>query len=247
MPLVYGDVSQDPYSFTSSSNEVSDASIAASHQNLSRRHFLEWLAPSSLSTLELYTSTLSVLLNGQGGIIDYKMITKHASDVVTNAARARKTWRGSRRGQRSGTPAGPAAADHLQALASYDLRVLTFGHSAIVPLGGINVHVARGGYSGENGVESTTPVEAGLSWVIGKYRRTAGNFIGSKTFLDHLKNGPPRRRVGLIVEEAPARQGAKVLYKRHQTRLKGTLLAVEVRKEARWAVVAPLLFVTSRY
>jgi aminomethyltransferase len=54
--------------------------------------------------------------------------------------------------------------------------------------------------------ESTTPVEAGLSWVIGKDRRAAGDFIGSKTVLDQLKNGPPRRRVGLIVEEAPARR-----------------------------------------
>ena len=52
--------------------------------------FLEWLTPSSLSTLVPYTSTLSVLLNEQGGIIDDMMITKHASDafyVVTNAAR----------------------------------------------------------------------------------------------------------------------------------------------------------------
>jgi aminomethyltransferase len=52
--------------------------------------FLEWLTPSSLSTLEPYTSTLSVLLNEQGGIIDDMMITKHAPDafyVVTNAAR----------------------------------------------------------------------------------------------------------------------------------------------------------------
>jgi glycine cleavage system aminomethyltransferase T len=54
--------------------------------------------------------------------------------------------------------------------------------------------------------ETTTPVEAGLSWVIGKDRRTAGNFIGAKTVLDQLKNGPRRRRVGLIVEEAPARR-----------------------------------------
>lgn len=54
--------------------------------------------------------------------------------------------------------------------------------------------------------ETTTPVEAGLSWVIGKDRRTSGNFIGSKTVLDQLKNGPGRRRVGLIVEGAPARR-----------------------------------------
>jgi glycine cleavage system aminomethyltransferase T len=48
---------------------------------------------------------------------------------------------------------GPASADHLQALTSYDLRALTFGSSAFVPLEGINVHVARGGYTGEDGFE----------------------------------------------------------------------------------------------
>jgi sarcosine oxidase gamma subunit len=48
---------------------------------------------------------------------------------------------------------GPAAADHLQALTSYDLRALTFGRSAFVPLEGLNVHVARGGYTGEDGFE----------------------------------------------------------------------------------------------
>jgi len=54
--------------------------------------------------------------------------------------------------------------------------------------------------------ESTTPIEAGLSWVIGKDRRAEGGFIGSEKVLDQLKNGPPRRRVGLIVEDAPARR-----------------------------------------
>jgi Aminomethyltransferase folate-binding domain len=52
--------------------------------------FLEWLTPSSLSTLAPYSSTLSVLLNENGGIIDDTVITKHASDafyVVTNAGR----------------------------------------------------------------------------------------------------------------------------------------------------------------
>ena len=52
--------------------------------------FLEWLTPSSLSALPHYTSTLSVLLNEKGGIIDDTIITKHADDayyVVTNAGR----------------------------------------------------------------------------------------------------------------------------------------------------------------
>ncbi|KAN0135803.1 hypothetical protein V8E53_006255 [Lactarius tabidus] len=48
---------------------------------------LEWFTLSSLSTLEPHTSTLSVLLNEQAGIIDDiiddMMITKHASDART--------------------------------------------------------------------------------------------------------------------------------------------------------------------
>lgn len=53
-------------------------------------NFLEWLTPSLLSALPSYSSTLSVLLNENGGIIDDTVITKHAEDafyVVTNAGR----------------------------------------------------------------------------------------------------------------------------------------------------------------
>lgn len=52
--------------------------------------FLEWLTPSSLSALQPYHSTLSVLLNDKGGIIDDTVICKHSDDkfyVVTNAGR----------------------------------------------------------------------------------------------------------------------------------------------------------------
>lgn len=52
--------------------------------------FLEWVTPSSLKALPAYSSTLSVLLNADGGIIDDLIITKHAPDayyVVTNAGR----------------------------------------------------------------------------------------------------------------------------------------------------------------
>ena len=59
--------------------------------------FLEWLTPSSLSLLAPYSSTLSVILNENGGIIDDTVITKHATDafyVVTNASRRERdlTW-----------------------------------------------------------------------------------------------------------------------------------------------------------
>ena len=74
--------------------------------------------------------------------------------------------------------------------------------------------------------EETTPVEAGLTWVIGvlappplaglqltlvllfagKERRETSDFIGAEGVRKHLKDGAPRRRVGLIVEGAPARR-----------------------------------------
>lgn len=79
--------------------------------------------------------------------------------------------------------------------------------------------------------ESISPVEAGLSWVVGrclrrfsfeasltfcwisssgKDRRAAGDFIGAERVLKELKEGPARRRVGLEILGAPARQGAEI-------------------------------------
>ena len=63
-------------------------------------------------------------------------------------------------------PIGPASADLLQALTSYDLRALTFGRSAFVPLEGINVHVARGGYTGEDGFEVSFSIHWPLAPVL---------------------------------------------------------------------------------
>lgn len=41
---------------------------------------------------------------------------------------------------------------------------------------------------------------------LGKDRREAGDFIGAERVRKHLKEGPPRRRIGLIVDGAPARR-----------------------------------------
>ncbi len=64
--------------------------------------------------------------------------------------------------------------------------------------------------------DSTTPVEAGLSWIIHKDRRTSGGFPGDKIILRQLRSakegsGVSRRRVGLVVDGAPAREGAEIL------------------------------------
>lgn len=56
--------------------------------------------------------------------------------------------------------------------------------------------------------DGMNPVEAGLSWVVHKRRREAGDFAGSKAILEHYDNGTERIRVGLkMVSRAPARGG----------------------------------------
>ncbi|KAK4226927.1 putative aminomethyltransferase [Podospora fimiseda] len=66
--------------------------------------------------------------------------------------------------------------------------------------------------------DSITPVEAGLSWIIPKERRTAdAGYYGSDVIAKQLVpkskggSGVERRRVGLIVEGAPAREGAEIV------------------------------------
>lgn len=345
MPLAYGEVGQ-----VASHNHVRQKvglfdvghMVQSNFRGPSATQFLEWLTPSALSTLPSYSSTLSVLLNETGGIIDDTIITKHAEDafyVVTNAGRRDADlahiqsklaeWNAKHPNapvemevlENWGLLAlqGPEAAGYLQALTSFDLRQLTFGKSAFVPIEGFNLHVARGGYTGEDGFEisippsqtldvakllaknpvqltglgardslrleagmclygndldeSTSPVEAGLTWVIGKERRESGEFIGAEAVRKQLKEGPTRRRVGLVIEGAPARQGAKIVgpekeeigvitsgipsptlgkniamgYIKNGFHKKGTEVEVDVRNKLRKAVITPMPFIKPGY
>ena len=59
--------------------------------------------------------------------------------------------------------------------------------------------------------ETTTPVEAGLTWAVGKRRREDGNFPGAEAILAQISTGPLRKRVGLLPEgRAPVREGAVI-------------------------------------
>lgn len=60
--------------------------------------------------------------------------------------------------------------------------------------------------------ETTTPVEAGLTWAVQKVRRVggdrAGGFPGADRILGDIENGVSRKRVGLLPEgRAPMREG----------------------------------------
>lgn len=126
--------------------------------------------------------------------------------------------------------------------------------------------------------DNTTPVEAGLSWIIGKSRRAQGGFNGADVVLRQLKpqkegGGVERRRIGLIVDGAPAREGAVIVDSKGTTigqvtsgcpspSLKkniamgyvqsgfnkaGTEVGVVIRGKQRKAVVTKMPFLPSRY
>ena len=127
--------------------------------------------------------------------------------------------------------------------------------------------------------DSTTPVEAALGWVIGKDRRTSGGFHGDEVILSQLTpkskggSGVERRRIGLIVEGAPAREGAEIVdekgekigkitsgcpsptlgkniamgYIKNGFHKSGTNVEVVVRGKNRKAQVTKMPFVPSKY
>jgi aminomethyltransferase len=59
--------------------------------------------------------------------------------------------------------------------------------------------------------ETTSPVEAGLTWSLQKRRRIEGGFPGAARIQRELAEGPARVRVGLQPEgRAPAREGTRI-------------------------------------
>jgi aminomethyltransferase len=122
--------------------------------------------------------------------------------------------------------------------------------------------------------EDTTPVEAGLAWAVAKRRREQGGFPGAEVVLRQLREGAPRRRVGIRPEgRQPAREGTQVLdaagaeigkltsggfgptvngpvamgYVATGAAKAGTPLQLVVRGKALAAAVAPLPFAPHRY
>jgi len=60
--------------------------------------------------------------------------------------------------------------------------------------------------------ETTTPVEAALTWSIAKRRREEGGFPGAELIQAQIANGAPRKRVGIKPEgRGPAREGTEIV------------------------------------
>jgi aminomethyltransferase len=59
--------------------------------------------------------------------------------------------------------------------------------------------------------ETTSPVEADLGFAIARRRREEGGFPGADRIMRELRDGPSRKRVGLVVDgKAPAREGTEI-------------------------------------
>ena len=59
--------------------------------------------------------------------------------------------------------------------------------------------------------ETTSPVEAGLAWTVSKRRRVEGGFPGAAIIMGQIKDGVPRKRVGLSVLNGPPARHDNVL------------------------------------
>ncbi len=102
------------------------------------------------------------------------------------------------------------AAEHAVALAR---RLLAFEEVAPAGLGARDSLRLEAGLClyGHDIDTGTTPVEAGLAWTISRRRREEGGFPGADVILAQLRDGPPRRLVGLRPEgRVPVREGAEI-------------------------------------
>ncbi|KAI8149101.1 aminomethyltransferase mitochondrial precursor [Fennellomyces sp. T-0311] len=307
-----------------------------------RKKFFETLVVADLHQMPVGQGSLSVFTNEQGGIIDDTIIMQQENClyVVSNAACADKDLAHIRKHlaefQNKGGDVdlqiiddhsliaiqGPSAAAALEQLVGKSLNDFGFMHGRFMDVAGIPCHVARSGYTGEDGFElsiptpeivnitqklmenpdvelaglgardslrleaglclygndlddTTTPIEAGLTWTIPKSRRETGGFLGDKHILSQIKDKKSiqRRRVGLIVQGAPAREGAEILDKEGQVigkvtsgcpspclkkniamgyvksgfHKKGTELSVKVRNKVQDAVISKMPFVEAKY
>jgi len=179
MPIMYKDQTHiESHNWVRSKVGLFDVSHMLQHrfEGPDAVAFLQKITPIDLSQLDPFTSSLSVLLNNDGGIIDDTIITKHGEDkfyMVTNAgcrdkdlafiAEELKAFPGANHTTFEGTllaVQGPQAANLMQKFTNEKLLDVTFGHTQFLKLNtGIesDIHLSRTGYTGEDGFELSIP------------------------------------------------------------------------------------------
>jgi aminomethyltransferase len=234
---------------------------------------LEALIPGDILGLEPGRIRYSQLLNRDGGILDDLMVTRSAAEaddgrllLVVNASRKAADY--AHIESALGPPfklapspdralvalQGPRA-ESVMAKHCPDAATLGFMTAMRSTFEGLDIHVSRSGYTGEDGFEisvdgrdavtlwqtlcadpdvqpiglgardslrleaglclyghdideTTSPVEAALTWSIGKRRRVEGGFPGHARIVQEIAEGPSRKRVGIKPDgRQPAREG----------------------------------------
>ncbi len=249
--------------------------VARDHETVAST--LERLMPADLLGLAPGRIRYTQLTNPHGGIIDDLMVSRPSNParagrlvLVVNASRKEVDYawleqhlpadvKLSRSEDRSLLALQGPKAEAVLSRYCVQASALTFMASAPARFADVDIHLARSGYTGEDGYElsvptshvlavydrlldnpdvkpiglgardslrleaglclyghdideTTSPVEADLVWSIGKRRRTEGGYMGEARILEELRNGPTRRRVGLLPEgRAPAREGTLIM------------------------------------
>ncbi len=299
---------------------------------------IEALVPGEVRDLKPGAIRYTQLLTADGGIIDDLMVTRSLSAdddgslmLVVNAARKDVDYAHIAARLPADVTLHPVTDRALIALQGPKAEAVMARHCPkAVDLGfmtatsaefdGIDCHVSRSGYTGEDGFEisvadthagtvwdalladpevapiglgardtlrleaglclyghdideTTSPVEAALTWSIGKRRREEGGFPGYDRIRRELAEGPARKRVGIRpTGRAPAREGTEIAanaspvgtitsggfgpsvggpvamgYVAKGSTDIGTALTLNVRGREEPATVAALPFVPNRY
>lgn len=178
MPVLYGKQSHiESHNWVRSKVGLFDVSHMLQHKIVGKdaKALLHKITPIDLDLLKVNEFSLSVLLNEQGGVIDDCIITKHGEDdyyMVTNAGCRSKDIdfiKGEAEQFNSVTHntfestllaiQGPKSQEILQKFTNEDLSKIYFGQSKFMKIAGIDgdVHLARSGYTGEDGFELSIP------------------------------------------------------------------------------------------
>src|SRR3954471_6018758 len=248
--------------------------VGADHEAVARA--LETLVPADILNLAPGRQRYTQFTDQNGGILDDLMVTRSADPaedgvlfLVVNAATKEADYTHIS----AHLPAGVRLirADHRALVAVQgpmardavgrhcpEAVAMPFMSAITTRFDGIDCHISRSGYTGEDGYEisckatrvraiverllsepsvkliglgardslrleaglclyghdidtTTSPVEAGLTWSIGRRRREEGGFPGAARVQAELRDGAKRLRVGIKPDgRAPAREGTEI-------------------------------------
>jgi aminomethyltransferase len=281
MPVQYADGIIAEHTHTRTQAGLFDVShmgqaflVGADHETVARA--LEALVPGDIAGLAPGRQRYTQLTDDGGGILDDLMVTRSADPtedgvlmLIVNAATKDADYAHIA----AHLPAGVRLihADHRALIAVQGPAAvravgrhcpeavgMLFMSAITTRFDGIDCHISRSGYTGEDGYEisckatrvraiverllsepavkliglgardslrleaglclyghdidtTTSPVEAALTWSIGKRRREQGGFPGAARVQREIAEGATRKRVGIKPDgRAPAREGTEI-------------------------------------